>query len=169
MGRGNPGVLTSLARRLTVESEGGWGGWRDGSRADRKTDTAPHCATCDLKENKLGGKKSLVVKWRDIYSQFSLFGRCGEMNLILGALSALVYCSSSSSQTLDPAGRNVCHRYILHSPSHACRLFIVLLPNDDHRSHKLLVGVSNASQIKAECCDFSSLIQESDPLFLLGP
>ncbi|XP_044059440.1 scavenger receptor class F member 1 isoform X2 [Siniperca chuatsi] len=31
------------------------------------------------------------------------------MNLLLGALSALLCCSLSSSHTLDPAGRNVCH------------------------------------------------------------
>ncbi|XP_059188140.1 protein delta homolog 2-like [Centropristis striata] len=31
------------------------------------------------------------------------------MKLLLRALSALLCCSLSSSQTLDPAGRNVCH------------------------------------------------------------
>ncbi|XP_033970940.1 scavenger receptor class F member 1 [Trematomus bernacchii] len=31
------------------------------------------------------------------------------MKLLLGALSALLCCSLSSSQTLDPAGKNVCH------------------------------------------------------------
>ncbi|KAK5929299.1 hypothetical protein CgunFtcFv8_010539 [Champsocephalus gunnari] len=31
------------------------------------------------------------------------------MKLLLGALSALLCCSLSSSQTLDPAGKNICH------------------------------------------------------------
>lgn len=68
------------------------------------------------------------------------------MNRLLGALSALLCCSLSSSHTLDPAGKNVCHsvRYISTLPSLAPVFFFLRFHSDDSRSQ----SVTDARDIK---------------------
>ncbi|KAI3354316.1 hypothetical protein L3Q82_018847, partial [Scortum barcoo] len=65
---------------------------REGWRAGTKRDTASHCEPPDLTGNELRGER-----------------RTEYGDLLLGALAALLCCSLSSSLTLDPAGKNVCH------------------------------------------------------------
>ncbi|AWO99074.1 putative scavenger receptor class F member 1-like [Scophthalmus maximus] len=100
MGRGNLGASTSLAALEPQDDLRERKRRREGWRVDRETSPLVVLPS-DWKENKLRGKK-------EVRTRLDIKRPGVEMKFPLGALSALLCCLSSSSHTLDPAGKNVC-------------------------------------------------------------
>lgn len=135
----DPYGCAGAARRLPAAKQRGW-------RPDRRGDPASRCAVFDLYRRNSNGKKILVRKGRKkkILCQGLLaFFLCPsvEMNLLLGALSALLSCSWSSSKLLDPAGKNVCRSVRYFSTTPPPSVFSLLqFQNDGSRSSEVKVS-----------------------------